>query len=204
MAVMDDEELREALLSLTPAQQVAIEALVAGATHAVAAEETGVSRETVTRWISNHPASGPRPTPTEHLDEADLSTAIAVLRVLPLPPEAPPLLSASAVVDAALEHARAPQPMVYDDDLLGELSGEAARRRCARCSTASPTTWAWTMSQPDPPPYVPVERLNRLVKRHVLGLDLGPMTPAEEVAMGEIIVEMEAHPEREYWPANEW
>lgn len=48
--------LRAALLELTPTQQVALEALVAGATHAKAAEAAGVTRETVTRWAGHVPA----------------------------------------------------------------------------------------------------------------------------------------------------
>ncbi len=50
------EALREALVSLTPTQQVAVEALIAGGTHQSAAEAAGVSRETVTRWAGHLPA----------------------------------------------------------------------------------------------------------------------------------------------------
>ena len=50
---------------------------------------------------------------------------------------------------------------------------------------------------------VSTERLNHLTKRFLYGLDLGPMTPAEEAAMAEIAAEIEAHPEREYWPSND-
>lgn len=50
------EQLRAALLGLTPAQQVAVEALVGDATHAAAAEASGVTRETVTRWAGHLPA----------------------------------------------------------------------------------------------------------------------------------------------------
>lgn len=50
------DALRTALLELTPAQQVAVEALVAGATQQQAAEAAGVTRETVTRWAGHVPA----------------------------------------------------------------------------------------------------------------------------------------------------
>ena len=43
------EALRSALLSLTPAQQLAVEALSTGATHQTAGDAAGVTRETVTR-----------------------------------------------------------------------------------------------------------------------------------------------------------
>lgn len=49
-------EMRTALLTLTPAQQCAAEALATGATHAEAAEAATVARETVTRWLGHHPA----------------------------------------------------------------------------------------------------------------------------------------------------
>lgn len=51
----DRQGLRAALLKLTPAQQLAVEALAAGATHAKAAEAAGVARETVTKWGGYHP-----------------------------------------------------------------------------------------------------------------------------------------------------
>lgn len=50
------DRLRSALLTLSPAQQVAVEALSGGATQAVAAEAAGVTRETVTRWAGYLPA----------------------------------------------------------------------------------------------------------------------------------------------------
>lgn len=52
----DLEALRSALLSLTPAQQIAVEALSTGATHHIAAKKAGVTRETVTRWAGHLPA----------------------------------------------------------------------------------------------------------------------------------------------------
>lgn len=50
------EALRSALLSLTPAQQLAVEALSTGATRQTAADAAGVTRETVTRWAGHLPA----------------------------------------------------------------------------------------------------------------------------------------------------
>src|SRR4051794_29971006 len=48
------EALRDALLSVTPAQEIAVETLAMGSTHSAAAERAGVSRETVTRWAGHH------------------------------------------------------------------------------------------------------------------------------------------------------
>lgn len=50
------EDLRLALVSLTPAQQVAAEALAHGATQQAAADAAHVTRETVTRWAGHVPA----------------------------------------------------------------------------------------------------------------------------------------------------
>ncbi len=55
-ATSDLDGLRAALLELTPAQQVAVEALAAGATHEEAGKAAGVTRETVTRWSGHVPA----------------------------------------------------------------------------------------------------------------------------------------------------
>ncbi len=44
---------------MTPAQQVALEALVAGTTQREAVEAAGVSRETFTRWSGHVPAFKP-------------------------------------------------------------------------------------------------------------------------------------------------
>ncbi len=49
-------DLQRALLRLTAAQQVAVEALAGGATQQAAAEAAGVTRETVTRWAGHIPA----------------------------------------------------------------------------------------------------------------------------------------------------
>jgi hypothetical protein len=50
------EDLRLALVALTPAQQVAAEALAQGATQQAAADAANVARETVTRWAGHIPA----------------------------------------------------------------------------------------------------------------------------------------------------
>jgi len=55
-ATPDLDHLRSALLELTPAQQVAVEALAVGATQQATAEAVGVTRETVTRWAAHVPA----------------------------------------------------------------------------------------------------------------------------------------------------
>ena len=52
----DIERLKSALLQLSAAQQVAVEALAGGATQTAAAEAAGVARETVTRWSGHSPA----------------------------------------------------------------------------------------------------------------------------------------------------
>jgi hypothetical protein len=49
----------------------------------------------------------------------------------------------------------------------------------------------------------PTERLNQLVKRYLLGLDPGPMTPEEEGAFAEVRTDIDAHPERAYWPSRD-
>jgi hypothetical protein len=48
-------KVRARLLTVTPKQERAIEALVAGATHAEAAEAADVDRKTITRWKGYHP-----------------------------------------------------------------------------------------------------------------------------------------------------
>ena len=111
---MTDDDLdavRAALLSLTPAQQAAVEALATGATHREAADIAGVCRETVTGWVGHHPGvraaletvrvalateqankaraiRGRALAVVEaHLDGADLPMALAVLRAIPVPPD---------------------------------------------------------------------------------------------------------------------
>ena len=54
---MADETGRYKLLhQLSPAQSIAIESLDTGASHCEAAEAASVSRTTVSRWATNHPA----------------------------------------------------------------------------------------------------------------------------------------------------
>jgi hypothetical protein len=102
--------LRAALVSLTPAQAIAADALATGSTHEAAAELAGVTRETVTRWANHHPAFRAALDSYRHAlaaeqadtarrlrgkalavverrldDDADLPTALAVLRALPAP-----------------------------------------------------------------------------------------------------------------------
>ena len=47
--------LRQALLEVSPKQQLALESLATGATHTEAAMAAGVDRKTVTRWKGYHP-----------------------------------------------------------------------------------------------------------------------------------------------------
>jgi hypothetical protein len=110
------EELRVVLTSLSPSQQVAVEALVSGSTHSAAAKAAGVSRETVSRWVGHHPAvraaidvyrstmateqagcvqavrSKALAIVLAQLDSAGLADALAVIRALPVGP-APSALS---------------------------------------------------------------------------------------------------------------
>ncbi len=106
----DLDALRAALVELTPAKAIAADALATGSTHAEAAELAGVNRETVTRWANHHPAFREALDRYRHAlaeantdaacrirrkalaaverilnDEADLPTALAVLRVVPAP-----------------------------------------------------------------------------------------------------------------------
>lgn len=55
-SIADLDGLRAVLLELTPAQQLAVEALAGGGTQQKAAEAAGVTRETVTRWAGHLPA----------------------------------------------------------------------------------------------------------------------------------------------------
>jgi hypothetical protein len=51
----EHHEAEQRLLSLSPTQALAVEALAAGSTHAEAASAAGVARETVSRWAKHHP-----------------------------------------------------------------------------------------------------------------------------------------------------
>lgn len=133
----DLDNLRAALVELTPAQQAAVEALAVGSTHAVAAEASGVARETVTRWARNHPAFRAAlnlylaALVAEHadtarrirgralavvesgLDTADVPTALNILRAIPAPPaDAEGMTEPSAILDAETRHTRANLPPV--------------------------------------------------------------------------------------------
>lgn len=102
-----DDRLRAALLDVTPAQALAAHALATGSTHDAAALTAGVQRETVTRWVNQHPGfqaalgcyrhavaveqvdaarrlRGKALAVVErHLDADDLTAALAVLRIVP-------------------------------------------------------------------------------------------------------------------------
>src|SRR5436190_560435 len=58
---------RDRLLHVSPSQELAIAALLTGATHTKAAETAGVHRVTVTRWVQHH--AGFRATFNQHLEE---------------------------------------------------------------------------------------------------------------------------------------
>ena len=103
------DDLRAALVNLTPRQQIAAELLAAGSTQAAAAEAAGVTRETVGKWAGNHPGFREALGHYRHaaateqaerarrirvkalevvesaLDDADLPAALAVLRAVPAP-----------------------------------------------------------------------------------------------------------------------
>jgi hypothetical protein len=51
---MTEDRLRGALVTVTPRQQIAVELLASGSTHAAAAEAAGVTRERVTIWAGHH------------------------------------------------------------------------------------------------------------------------------------------------------
>jgi hypothetical protein len=115
------ETLRGALVELTPSQQRAVDLLGTGSTHAATAESVGVARETVSRWAGRHPGfraalalyraataadlasrvlhvrSLALDVVERNLDGADLSAALAVLRVV-----APPMTSQFVDADSLL------------------------------------------------------------------------------------------------------
>lgn len=139
------DQLRAALLALTPAQETAAEALAAGATHAAAAEAANVARETVTRWSGHHPAfraafdlyraaqaaeqaAACRRIRAKALDaveaglEAGTLDPLAVLRAVPAPPAdtAPASLTAGQLLDADTNRTRGnlpPLPITLADPL---------------------------------------------------------------------------------------
>jgi len=150
--VTDDlDAVRAALLSLTPAQQAAVEALATGVTHREAANIAGVCRETVTGWVGHHP--GVRAAletfrvalATEQankarairgralaiveaqLDGADLAMALAVLRAIPVPTDPGPAgaLTAEAILGIELQRDQRSTPSEpRTDDPLALLEDE--------------------------------------------------------------------------------
>ncbi len=139
------DEARTALLTLTPRQQAAVEALADGATHTEAGEAAGVARETVSRWATRHPAFRAALSlhraalADEHhqaatrlrrkaldaveaaVDAGDTPTALAVLRLVPAP--------SARAVDASelLDDARRTTRMNMHGDMVNadvdELAG---------------------------------------------------------------------------------
>lgn len=127
----NQQHLKAALLTVTPTQQAAADALAAGATHAEAATASGVARETVSRWAGHHPgfrsyltevravlAAELAEAQAERLrairdsaldaladrltDGATITEALAVLRAIPDPGPAVPAMPPSPVVAAEL------------------------------------------------------------------------------------------------------
>ena len=153
------DELRDALLSLNPAQQCAIEILLAGGTHADAAAAANVARETVSRWVGHHlefravldvhrgnlaaeqadavQAIRGRALAivADHLRDASMSDALAVLRVLggpassanSVPLRSNELLDAERVRTRAILPEREPSGDAHAD-IIDELSGVTEAR----------------------------------------------------------------------------
>jgi len=145
---MTTNDLRTALLELTPGQQIAAETVASGATHAAAAEAAGVHRETVTRWAGHHPAFratlnlyratlAAEQSDTARrirgralaileaqLDTADVPTALAVLRVVQAQPsEAIGPIEAAAILDAETNRTRVNlPPLPTPRGLQGQLA----------------------------------------------------------------------------------
>lgn len=116
-----------ALLSLTPAQALAVEALVAGKSHGEAAVIAMVSRETVSRWAEQHPAfkaalnawrlslaieqcdhlrrlrGKALGVVEDALDRGDVRTALAILRVLATPAVVVPMTVGPSDPNAVLD-----------------------------------------------------------------------------------------------------
>jgi hypothetical protein len=119
----EHDALRAALVELTPAQALAVDALATGATHDEAGKVADVARETVTRWANYHAGfraalDGYRHTlAIEQLDAAcrlrgkalaviegaldlhDVDAALAVLRAVPAFDVTPPLDAAGRLAD---------------------------------------------------------------------------------------------------------
>ena len=149
---LDLNDLRTALIVLTPAQQSAVEALATGATRDDAADAAGVERETVSRWANHHPGfrtalnlyrstlamdqadlarriRGKALDVIErHLDNADLAAALAVLRAVPAPDLGP--TDPDAMIDGAVRHTKAtqlPDPPMTDAERLAVVCGTSDR-----------------------------------------------------------------------------
>jgi len=148
----ESETLREALLTVSPKQRAALDALAAGSTHAEAAGAAGVSRETVTRWLNHHPAfrtayaaqcsalaaeaveqarairAKASAVVLDKLDGADLPTALAALRAVgpPPPPTELGTQTAPAMLDAAryVTGSNSPAPPRLRGDGLEDLLGQ--------------------------------------------------------------------------------
>lgn len=146
------DSLRVALLTLSPKQRAALDALASGSTHAEAALGAGVTRETVTRWMNHHPAfraayaaqcaalaaeaveqarairSKAAAVVLALLDGADLPTALAALRAVGPPPPFRELgtRTAAAILDQSRAATRLDSPAAprVCGDGLDELLGQ--------------------------------------------------------------------------------
>ena len=146
------DDLRVALIGLTSPQQVAIEALVAGATHAEAATAAGVARESVTRWSGHHPGfqatlnmyrsalateqadfarrirGKALAAIDQQLDDVSLADALAVLRALPAPDTG--VLDADRILwslTRVTKEAQLPAPPLSTRETLAILDGRSER-----------------------------------------------------------------------------
>jgi hypothetical protein len=143
----DLDRLRAALLALTPAQSAAVSALVAGRTHAEAAEAALVTRETVCRWVNHAPAvvealgyyrstvaaelvDAARRTRAKALavvdralDDDNVAVAVAVLKAVPTTELARPVTAAECLADEARRRAAARPRQPAKRDASGRISG---------------------------------------------------------------------------------
>ena len=146
---------RNRLLQVTPSQEVAIDALLSGATHAEAAQAAGVHRVTVTRWVNHHPGfqaslngrlgelrdrAQHRLRSTllsalgnisAHVEAGDYGASLAIIKVVGLDPALSPVIGpkdAEAILNAEASR-RVIDPLSL---LLSEADGLADTRRRAR------------------------------------------------------------------------
>lgn len=152
----ESDALRAALLTVSPKQRAALDALATGATHADAAAAAKVTRETVTRWLNHHPAfrvayaaqcsalaaeaveqarairAKASAVVLAQLDGADLTTALAALRAVGPPPPLTELgtQTAPAMLDQARSVTRhtSPAPPVANRDDLSYLTDQMSGR----------------------------------------------------------------------------